>query len=76
MNVSTTITHAVNALYFSPAQLSALKPIVLADFMRPVPHQEQARSGMQNRITRQLLDWLEPALAQTFAVRDQSLSKL
>ncbi|MCW1955931.1 MAG: glycosyltransferase [Roseobacter sp.] len=67
MNVSTTITHAVNALYFSPAQLSALKPIVLADFMRPVPHQEQARSGMQNRITRQLLDWLEPALAQTFA---------
>ena len=67
MNVSTAITHAVNAIYLSSSQLSALKPIVLADFMRPMPNQAQLGSGMQNKITRQLFNWLEPTLAQTFA---------
>ena len=67
MNVSTAIIRAVNAHYLSSSQLSALKPIVVADFMRPLPIQAQAGSAMQNRITRQLLNWLEPALAETFA---------
>ena len=69
MNVSSAITHAVNALYLSSSQLSALKPIVIADFMRPMPHRVQIGSGVQNNITRQLFNWLEPTLAQTFAGR-------
>jgi glycosyltransferase involved in cell wall biosynthesis len=67
MNSSHVAVNGKPNLSFSAQELAALKPIVIADFMRPLPGQKQAKSGMQNNITRNLFNWLEPALLATFS---------
>ncbi len=61
-----TTADASPSLTLSSSELKVLRPIIVADFMRPLPGQHKASSGMQNGITRNLFNWLEPALLNTF----------
>lgn len=63
LHVTPEIQHLLS---LSSSKLKVLEPIVVADFMRPLPKQNQASAGMQNGITRNLFNWLEPALLHTF----------
>lgn len=51
---------------FEKAGLATLRPVVAADFLRPLPRLQYASSGMQNTITRRMASWLGPALSAVF----------
>lgn len=51
---------------FSAASLRRRQPLIIADFMRPLPNQNQAKVGMQNQIAQNLFNWLQPALLRAF----------
>lgn len=51
---------------FQKASLSTLRPVVAADFLRPLPRTQNATSGMQNTITQRMVNWLGPALFDVF----------
>ncbi|MHA6347181.1 glycosyltransferase family 4 protein [Roseivivax sp. CAU 1761] len=50
----------------SQARIGSRIPTVIADFMRPFPGQTQAKSGMQNAISKNIFNWLSISLRRAF----------